>query len=386
MPPHWKTKNTRPSQPHQPQQQQQQHSLRSSSISISSSSRPPPRPPPQKSHLIARSHPQQHQSDLRHAYQSQGNIKTHIKKKDHHNNKNKNNNKNNPALDDHCSSSSSIATPSSVYMPSVPLSRDNMSDLSGLSGGTRSSSVVPGQIFDPKTFLQPWRQAYCLSVQPQPSSSIPPPQSSRIDPSHQGKINNNKVKDGKETPSNGRQGSDHNLHLSNNKTTNRHGPNIWVEQNDSVEIFGNLHTTLGLDGFPREPGLGKIQPQQHNRTPIIILLMDPNQHCYELMQIWVDRAMDSIRDLMQALQQRLSQDLHQHHQHSTQQQQLQQQHQPQQQQQQEQLSWKQAYDGIFQVRGHRFTQLINIIRLLKYDIQPHEILVAKPWAMSAKLT
>jgi hypothetical protein len=31
MPPHWKTKNTRPSQPHQPQQQQQ-HSLRSSAI------------------------------------------------------------------------------------------------------------------------------------------------------------------------------------------------------------------------------------------------------------------------------------------------------------------------------------------------------------------
>jgi hypothetical protein len=38
------------------------------------------------------------------------------------------------------------------------------------------------------------------------------------------------------------------------------------------------------------------------------------------------------------------------------------------------------------VRGHRFTQLINIIRLVKYDVQPHEVLVAKPWGMTAKVT
>jgi len=88
----------------------------------------------------------------------------------------------------------------------------------------------------------------------------------------------------------------------------------------------------------------------------MILLMDPSKQSYELMQIWVDRSIDSIRDLVQVLQHKLP------------------------------VKWKQAYDGLFQVRGHRFTQLINIIRLVKYDIQPHEILVAKPWSMTAKVT
>jgi hypothetical protein len=48
--------------------------------------------------------------------------------------------------------------------------------------------------------------------------------------------------------------------------------------------------------------------------------------------------------------------------------------------------WKQNYDGLVQVRGTHFTQLINIIRVGKYDIQPHEILIAKPWGMTAKMT
>jgi hypothetical protein len=421
MPPHWKTKNTRPPQSHQ-QKKKQQHSHLNSSISISStsSSHPPPRPPSQKSHPTTRSHPHpphrhplpqpQQQSDLRRTNQSQGNNKTtnnnignNHKKKDHHHHHHQNSH-----FDDHCSSSSSIATPSSVYMPSVPLSRDNMSDLSGLSGGTRSSSVVPGQIFDPKTFLQPWRQAYCLSVQQPPSSTLPLPPSSRMSLHHHDN-NPNAVHHGRKGTNDANQdNNDPNRHHSNIKT-NHHGennhhhqlhrhlePRIWVGQNDAVEIFGNLQAPLGLDGFPLVSAVGQSdQPQQqHKRIPIMILLMDPHRHCYELMQIWVDRAMDSIRDLVQALQQQLSQEHHHHH-HLTQlqqQQQLQllqqQQQQQEQQQQQQSLSktWKQTYDGIFQVRGHRFTQLINIIRLVKYDVHPNEILVAKPWSMSAKLT
>ena len=74
------------------------------------------------------------------------------------------------------------------------------------------------------------------------------------------------------------------------------------------------------------------------------------------MQIWVDRSIDSIRDLVQVLQHKLP------------------------------VGWKQAYDGLFQVRGNRFTQLINIIKLVKYDLQPNEILIAKPWSMAAKVT
>jgi len=126
---------------------------------------------------------------------------------------------------------------------------------------------------------------------------------------------------------------------------------IWVAQNDVVEIFefDNLQSSLGLDRF-------QIMGGQHTRIPVICLLIDPQKQSYELMQIWVDRAIDSIRDLVHVLQHKLPD------------------------------KWKQAYDGLFQVRGNRFTQLINIIRLVKYDVQPHEILVAKPWAMTAKVT
>ena len=96
--------------------------------------------------------------------------------------------------------------------------------------------------------------------------------------------------------------------------------------------------------------------RKHNRVPLMILLMDPPKQSYELMQIWVDYEMDSVRDLVQILQHKLP------------------------------FKWKQAYDGLFQVRGNRFTQLIHIIRLARYDMQPYEILIAKPWSMAAKTT
>jgi len=193
-------------------------------------------------------------------------------------------------------------------MPSsVALSRDNMSDLSGVSGERGASSQqVPGQILDPKSLLRPWNQAYIVSNTP-PENSAEQTRNS----------------DSSKTPS------------------------IWVADNDVVEIFDNLEASLGLDRF---------QIRKHDRIPIMVLLMDPSQQTYELMQIWVDRSIDSIRDLVQVLQHKLP------------------------------AQWKQAYDGLFQVRGNRFTQLINIIKLVKYDIQPNEILIAKPWSMAAKVT
>jgi hypothetical protein len=224
-------------------------------------------------------------------------------------------------------------------MPSIALSRD-VSDLSGLSGGTRASSV-PGQIFDPKSFQRPWRQAYALSDSPPGSESA----AMRREKYGTAKVDNDTSSTKKDDK-------------------NARGASIWVAQNDVVEIFDNLQASFQniiLSGHE----------QQHSRIPLLILLMDPNRHVYELMQIWVDRANDSIRDLMQALQQKL-QIVPSDHQNQPMKSSL--------------PSWKQAYDGIFQVRGQRFTQLINIIRLVKYDIQPHEILIAKPWSMNAKLT
>mmetsp|Transcript_15868 Transcript_15868/g.36584 ORF Transcript_15868/g.36584 Transcript_15868/m.36584 type:complete len:603 (-) Transcript_15868:66-1874(-) len=228
------------------------------------------------------------------------------------------------------SAANSASTPSSVYMPSsVALSRDNMSDLSGVSGGTNrgpSSQNIPGQIFDPRALQKPWKQAYSLS-------NVPPECNTNT--------NNEASSEGL-----GKRGDSRKNRKGDSEKS---GTSIWVPQNDVVEIFDSLESTLGLDRF-------QIMGGKHNRIPIMILLMNPTKQSYELMQIWVDRANDSIRDLVQVLQHKLP------------------------------VKWKQAYDGLFQVRGHRFTQLINIIRLVKYDIQPHEILIAKPWATTAKVT
>jgi len=247
------------------------------------------------------------------------------------------------------SAGNSAATPSSVYMPSsVALSRDNMSDLSGVSGGTsrgHSTQTIPGQIFDPRSLTKPWKQAYVLS-------KIPPERNASI----KNRDNNTASSSSSSNAGGSGQNGDSSIGGVNGDNEDRKegnkidGTSIWVAENDVVEIFDSLESSLGLDRFQITGG------QQHNRIPIMVLLMNPPKQNYELMQIWVDRANDSIRDLVQVLQHKLP------------------------------VQWKQAYDGLFQVRGPRFTQLINIIRLVKYDIQPHEVLVAKPWAMSAKVT
>jgi hypothetical protein len=300
------------------------------------------------------------QGDLRVAYKAQTGTGTIS------NGNNNNNNNNNMMFDDQHSTSSvsaanSGAAPSSVYMPSsVALSRDNMSDLSGVSGGTHrgsSSHNIPGQIFDPKSLMKPWKQAYELSNFPPEqilwSSSDHGNGNGNGDGQNRGinNDNNGNATNSESLPSLGASGNG-NGNISSDANANAgNSTSIWVAQNDAVEIFGfdNLQSSLGLDRF-------QIMGGQHTRIPVMILLIDPTKQSYELMQIWVDRAIDNIRDLVHVLQHKLPD------------------------------KWKQAYDGLFQIRGNRFTQLINIIRLVKYDVQPHEILVAKPWAMTAKVT
>jgi hypothetical protein len=204
------------------------------------------------------------------------------------------------------------AAPSSVYLASSPFTRE-LSDLSGsyLNGksnrrGSKGSNI-PGHIFDQAFVKVPWRQAYALS-------QLPP------------QFKDNAASD---------------VQTSRDAT-------IFVSQNDVFEI---------VDSSPEGTfDLNKCQAQVHTRIPVMILLMDGANHSYELMQIWIDRATDSVRDLVQALQHSIPD------------------------------KWKQDYDGIFQVRGNRFTQLIHILGLGKYDVQPHEILIAKPRSMAAKVT
>ena len=96
--------------------------------------------------------------------------------------------------------------------------------------------------------------------------------------------------------------------------------------------------------------------RNHERQPIVILLMDPGRKMYELMQLWIDMVSDSVRDVLHAVQLALSN------------------------------RWRQDYDGLFQTRNNTFSQLIHILDVSKYDVQPMELWVAKPWAMPAKAT
>lgn len=94
---------------------------------------------------------------------------------------------------------------------------------------------------------------------------------------------------------------------------------------------------------------------QH-RFPLLILLMDPHRKIYEFEQLWIDIETDTVRDILHAIQLSLSD------------------------------RWRQDYDGLFQVRNQTFNQLIHILNVEKYGVQPLEVWVAKPWAMSAKAT
>lgn len=103
---------------------------------------------------------------------------------------------------------------------------------------------------------------------------------------------------------------------------------------------------------------GIILSDIHKRTPIIILLMHPTHKTYELMQLWIDIQVDPVTDIVKSIQQHLS----------------------------EKLEWKTDYDGLFQIRNDKFTQLIHILDVRKYHPQAYEVFVAKPWSMSGKVS
>jgi len=117
----------------------------------------------------------------------------------------------------------------------------------------------------------------------------------------------------------------------------------------SVEVIGATYM-----GGPLE--MEELQKQSENRIPVTVLLMDGSKRTYELLQVWIDRTKDSVRSFLQAVQRGIPNE-----------------------------KWKTTYDGIFQVRGNRFTQLIHILQLSKYDIRPNEVFVAKPSSMTSKV-
>ncbi len=196
--------------------------------------------------------------------------------------------------------------PRSVYVTPIPLTRE-LSDLSGsYANGCSAKNSIPATIYQEQTPGNgPWRQAYV-------ASKLPPDASKSMSSA-----------------------------LGRRSTT----PRSFKEAEEFVDE--------SADG---KLALGGLEKHRHNRIPVNVLLMDGTKRSYELLQIWIDRAVDSVRDVVQGIQRGIPN------------------------------TWKLTYDGIFQVRGNRFTQMIHILRMAKYDIQPHEILIAKPLSMTAKVT
>jgi len=217
------------------------------------------------------------------------------------------------------SGDSSAATPTSVVLGAPSVLTRELSDLSGsyLNGNTISrvqsgSDATPAYQSDQSatSYQRPWRLGKILSSR-EPSHPQPPQDC------------NDSIGAFKEKLFEGPQGLE-----------------IVPHCGDSLDT--------GMDTGDSSAN--------HERQPIVILLMDPGRKMYELMQLWIDLTADSVRDVLHAVQLALSN------------------------------RWRQDYDGLFQTRNNTFSQLIHILDVSKYDVRPMEVWVAKPWAMPAKAT
>jgi hypothetical protein len=122
------------------------------------------------------------------------------------------------------------------------------------------------------------------------------------------------------------------------------------EHNSSTATSNHRHRS----SFRKQYSLHKNK--KHERTPILLILMDPTRKLYEILQLWIDTETDAVKDILAAVSRTLG---HQ---------------------------WKQDYDGIFGIRNNHFSQLIHVLPVHQYDVHPYEVWVCKPWSMSAKST
>lgn len=275
------------------------------------------------------------------------------------------------------SSNDSVATPSSVHVKGgeISLTRD-LSDLSGsyMNGNTPvrgyagAGRTVPCNVYPSdasgNSYQRPWRHAKVLSrlpLHPQPHAD---------DESSVGVFH--------------RRSTKQIVALKNNRnSSNQEEISVVDRGEETIEVEVGLTTggvavsgmssalfrvknaiTSSTDDDPlisleNSSSHSKHAAQHPNkRTPIVLILMDPQRKKYELMQLWMDAAQDTVRDVLQAVTRNLT----------------------------DNSSWRQDYDGLFQVRNNHFSQLIHVLAAGKYDVVPGEVWVAKPWSMSAKAT
>lgn len=207
------------------------------------------------------------------------------------------------------SSRRSVATtPSSVLVRSIT-SKSDLSDLTGSCTNGDNKHVlilrpgIPSHIYPSDSsihsFQRPWRQAHVLST-------LPPDESAYQIPDTQSKNQNL----------------------------------IFVEQGGNVEIVRQ-----DVEGSPAI-------------TPLLIVFMDPLRKLYEILQISVDVEVDSVRDVLRLVRQKVAED----------------------------SRWRQDYDGLLHLKEAKICQLIHCLGVRNYDIQPFEVWIAKPWSLSATVT
>lgn len=253
------------------------------------------------------------------------------------------------------SSNDSTATPSSVHLlhhddnaatatatttavQAYSLTRD-LSDLSGsyyngISAGRSGVSVVPhSNNSNNNNNTTTWRHAKVLS-----SSRLPlHPQPHTDDESSVGMRGNN--------------------NNNNNNNSKRCLSSAIVDRGEVIEVCVR-DTAAAASMVDTFTTTNNNKDKAPGRTPLIVLLMDPNRRLYELLQLWMDSRTDTVRDVLQTVNRNL-----------------------------DTSAWKQDYDGLFQVRNNHFSQLINVLQAGKtYHVVAGEVWVAKPWSMSAKQT
>ena len=261
--------------------------------------------------------------------------------------------------------SGSYNAPSSVMcVPASPLTRD-LSDLSGsyMNGNTapRSSSRFllnhSNSMCSNEDSIQGfWRQAHILSVpcpvvrEQQHHQPLPPAPAA---PALIVVERNGVIELVKKSATDDDEGEMDEQGIVRQKAQNADGNATHRELLSSTEdIMFLAHAT------PSSP-MGSMNQAQHDldesaRIPILILLLDPGRKQYEIMQLWVDPQTDLVRDVLHTLQRKLSD------------------------------KWRQDYDGLFQLRGSTYCQLVHILNIAKYGVRPRELWVAKPWSMAAK--
>lgn len=260
------------------------------------------------------------------------------------------------------SNSSTGSAPSSVMcVPASQLTRE-LSDLSGsyMNGNTAPRSSLNRSFGNSVCSEEPvqgfWRQAYLLST-PCPrepttvaSAAAPPSSSALIVVERNGVIELVKKSDNGST-------SDEEKKEKTSSQHDKESSNASSEfaPEDDLDLMFLSHNSPASQLLPAH-SQNANDNDTSSRLPILILLMDPGRKQYELLQMWVDPGTDLVRDVLLALQRKLSD------------------------------KWRQDYDGLFQLRGSNYCQLVHILSIAKYDLRPRELWVAKPWSMAAKST